>query len=139
MEAKTVLLVEDDDDDAALFERAVAKSKFGKLHRVSSTEQAITCIRDGVRPHLVFLDLMLPNVRGVHFLQWLRDQQDFKCIPVIVLAGVVPQKTMQDLHDLGANAVMEKPGRFEDLVEAVTAACTFWLRFCAPPRGTQRQ
>jgi DNA-binding NarL/FixJ family response regulator len=79
---------------------------------------------------------MLPNVRGVHFLEWLREQDDFRYIPVIVLAGVVPQKTMQDLSKLGANAVMVKPGRFEDLIEAVTAACTFWLRFCVSPPET---
>jgi CheY-like chemotaxis protein len=136
-EEKTILLVEDEDDDAVLFARAVmASTCAAKVHRVESTEQAITCIREGVRPRLVFLDLMLPNVRGVHFLRWIREQEDCKCIPVIVLAGVVSARTMQELCDLGVNAVMVKPGRLQDLREAISAACTFWLRHCVPPPRT---
>jgi CheY-like chemotaxis protein len=135
-EEKTILLVEDEDDDALLFERAVmASTCAAKVHRVGSTEQAITCLREGVRPRLVFLDLMLPNGGGVDFLRWIREQEDCKCIPVIVWAGVVSAPTMQDLCDLGVNAVMVKPGRLQDLREAIAAACTFWLRHCVPPPG----
>jgi CheY-like chemotaxis protein len=132
MQGKSILLVEDNDDDAELFERA-AKNCGATVHRVSSTEQAIACIKKGGKPRLVFLDLMLPNVRGIHFLRWVRERVDSKCIPVIVLAGVVPQRTLQDLCALAANAVMVKPSRLEDLQEAISAACTFWLRFCVPP------
>ena len=132
MEGKSILLVEDNDDDAELFERA-AQNWGAKVYRVTSTEQAIACVTNGTRPKLIFLDLLLPNVRGIHFLQWIRKQEEFNCIPVIVLAGLVPERTMKDLCVLGANAVMVKPSRFGDLQEAISAACTFWLRFCVPP------
>ncbi len=129
---KSILLVEDNDDDAELFERA-AQNCETKVHRVDSTEQAIACMKDGTQPELIFLDLLLPNVRGVHFLRWLREREEFNCIPVIVLAGIVPRRTMKDLCALGANAVMVKPTQLRDLQDAVSAACTFWLRFCVPP------
>ena len=138
MEEKTILLVEDSDDDAALFERAIHRANCGAtVHRVDSTEQAIAWIKEGARPRLVYLDLLLTNLPGEHFLRWVREQEDFKCIPVIVLAGVVPRKTMQDLCDLGVNAVMVKPTRLSDLLEAISTSCIFWLRHCVPPRGTQ--
>ena len=129
MEEKSILLVEDNDDDAELFERA-AHNCGTKIHRVTSTEQAIACVTNGTRPELIFLDLLLPNVRGIHFLQWIREHEEFNWVPVVVLAGVVPKRTLKDLWVLGANAVMVKPTRFGDLPEAISAACTFWLRFC---------
>src|SRR5688572_25320238 len=119
MEGKSILLVEDNDDDAKLFERAAQNC--GKIHRVTSTEEAIAWVTNGTRPHLIFLDLLLPNVRGIHFLQWLREQEELSCIPVIVLAGLVPPRTMKDLCVLGANAVMVKPSRFVELQEAISA------------------
>ena len=131
MQDKSILLVEDNDDDAELFERA-AQNCDAKVHRVDSTEQAMACVTEGTRPRLIFLDLLLPDARGIHFLRWVREQEEFDCTPVIVLTGLVPQRTMKDLCALGVNAVMLKPIRFGDLQEAISAACTFWLRFCVP-------
>jgi hypothetical protein len=67
----------------------------------------------------------------------VREQEDFKCIPVIVLARAVSRKTMQDLCDLGVNAVMVNPTRLSDLQEAISTSCIFWLRHYVPPPGTQ--
>jgi CheY-like chemotaxis protein len=134
---KIILLVEDSDDDAALFLRALARSKCeATLHRVTAVEEAIECILEGMRPRLIFLDLLLPNVRGVHFLRWIREQKDCKCIPVVVLAGVVPEPTLRELCDLGVNAVMLKPSNLSILNEGVSTACIFWLRLCVPPGGS---
>ena len=137
MDKKLILLVEDSDDDAVLFQHAVARSQCeAAVHHVEATEEAIHCIQAGMRPSLVFLDLMLPNIGGVHFLQWVRQQEEFRCIPVIVMTGAIQRQTMTDLCSMGVNAVMVKPLSQALLHEAVSAACTFWLKFCVPPRGT---
>lgn len=81
-----ILVIEDSDDDWLLFERAVAVSGCSATsRRAISVEEAIECINARLRPRLVFLDLLLPNLRGVHFLRWIRSQVDCVCIPVIVL------------------------------------------------------
>jgi two-component system, chemotaxis family, response regulator Rcp1 len=135
---KTILLIEDDENDAELFARAFKRSGCeGVLHHVSTVERAIDSIAGSVHPRLIFLDLLLPNLRGIHFLRWLRDQENCKCIPVVVLAGVVSKKTLRDLCALGANAVMVKPQTTAALQEAVGAACTFWLKHCVPPQATR--
>ena len=137
-EEKTILLIEDSEDDAELFARAFKRSSCeGVLHHASTVELAIHSIAGGVHPSLIFLDLLLPNLRGIHFLRWIRDQEDCKCVPVVVLAGVVSESTLRDLCPLGANAVMVKPQNTTALQEAVGAACIFWLKHCVPPRGTQ--
>jgi two-component system, chemotaxis family, response regulator Rcp1 len=135
---ETILLVEDDDDDATLFQLAVTRSACsGGVHRLRSTEEAINYVKAGLRPRLIFLDLLLADLPGTHFLRWLRDQEDFKCIPVIVLTGVVSTRTMKDLCALGVNAVMVKPSTVTLLEQAILAACTFWLKHCVPPRGSE--
>jgi two-component system, response regulator len=135
---KIILLIEDTEDDAALFARAFKRSGCeGVLHHVSTVEQAIDFITVGAHPKLVFLDLLLPNLRGIHLLRWIRGHESCKCIPVVVLAGVVSESTLRDLCALGANAVMIKPATSTALQEAVGAACIFWLNHCVPPRGTE--
>ena len=134
--ADTILLIEDNDDDSFMFERALATSHCHAVaRRVASVPEAIEAIKAGLRPRLVFLDLFLPNLGGVHFLQWIRAEPDCQCIPVIVFAGVIRRQTMTDLCALGANAVMVKPMEYEQLTEGIGHACRFWLNFCVPPRG----
>jgi CheY-like chemotaxis protein len=135
-EHKTILLVEDDEDDAELFQLAIDRSQCAAaVERVRSAEEAIARIKAGGHPQLVFLDLLLPNLGGVHFLRWIRERKDCQCIPVVVITGLIRTQTMADLCALGVNAVMIKPSGVTALQEAIFAACTFWLKYCVPPRG----
>ena len=134
--ADIIVLIEDNDDDSIMFERAVAASHcHAVLRRAASVQEAIDAIKAGMRPRLVFLDLFLPNLGGVHFLKWIRAQPDCQCIPLIVFIGMIRRQTMTDLCALGANAVMVKPIDYDQLTEGIGVACKFWLNFCVPPRG----
>jgi len=131
-----ILLVEDSDDDVFLFRRAVEHSECdADVCHCGSAAAAMQHL-DSLRrekhplPRLVFVDLLLPNLRGTHLVTWMKQRDEYRSIPVIVITGSAPPRTTADLAALGANAVMLKPTFSEQLVECIGAACTFWLKCC---------
>jgi len=136
MHRDTILLVEDNDDDALLFRRAVEKSGCDAdvchCDSAHAAMQHLDSLRGDNRPlpALVFVDLLLPNVRGTHLVTWMKQRDEFRGIPIIVMTGSAPPKTIADLAALGTNAVMLKPMGSQQLEEAIGAACIFWLKYC---------
>lgn len=71
-----------------------------------------------VRPQLMVLDLMMPDLGGVRVIQELRGSQDLAGLPVLVVTGMVDAvPAMRDL--LGDDAVLVKPFGVAELLERV--------------------
>ena len=90
-----------------------------------------TCAANGVealaavgqsRPDLILLDVMMPKMNGVDFLDALRRDPGGQAIPVVALTGVLDPNHIARLRELGAVEVMTK-ARFtvEQLLEVVRA------------------
>ena len=131
----TILLVEDSEDDVFIFRNAVERSQCeADVCHCPSADAAkqhleSLCHQHHPLPRLVFVDLFLPNVRGTHLVTWMKEREPYRSIPVIVITGAAPPKTVSDLAALHANAAMLKPNRMKDFEEAISAACTFWLKY----------
>jgi CheY-like chemotaxis protein len=72
------------------------------------------------RPDLILLDVMMPKMNGVDFLEHLRRDPDGASIPVIGLTGVFDPNHLARLRELGVADVLTK-ARFtvEQLLECV--------------------
>jgi len=80
-----VLLVEDDDDLASVL---IANFRDAAVHidHASTRQQAVRhCIAR--RPDLIILDLKLPDGDGFSFVEWLRQQQGLRSMPLVVYSG----------------------------------------------------
>jgi CheY-like chemotaxis protein len=132
----TILLVEDSDDDVVLFRRAVERGQCDAdvchFSSTAATMQHLEAVEPQALPRLLFVDFLLPNVRGTHLVTWMKQRERYRGIPVIIITGSAPPKTAADLAALGATAVLLKPNDHNKLIEAVGAACTFWLKYCLP-------
>ncbi|HEY7355390.1 MAG TPA: response regulator, partial [Ktedonobacterales bacterium] len=78
----------------------------------------VTAAKDGMealhliteeRPHLVLLDIEMPQLDGYGLLSILRGQRQFSSIPVAILTSRAADKHRQHAMDLGANAYLVKP------------------------------
>lgn len=102
-----VLLVEDHVDTrsatVALLEEAGAE-----VIEAADGAAALTALASGA-PHLMLLDLMLPDIDGVEILKRLRAQRPESLQTVIVLSGDSASWRVEELERLGADAVMTKP------------------------------
>lgn len=65
---------------------------------------------------LIVVDLMMPEMDGLGFLYWLREEARLK-IPTLVQTGMVKPDTEKRVMDAGANAVIFKPIKADVLVD----------------------
>ena len=143
MNRRIILLVEDSPDDAELFRIAFNRiGASGELRAVGDGEEALGYLAGaGVyadrerfpQPHLLLLDLRMPHVTGFEILQRLRALANFKALPVIAFSGSDYQPDVRYAYELGANCFLKKPNSFEDLIQALTEICSFWLHRCELP------
>lgn len=125
----TILHVEDDPNDTLLLEHACRKAgMIFNLQAVSDGDQAMAYLRgtnafsDRTKhpmPKLILLDLKMPRVSGFDVLAWLRSDDTFKQLPVVVLTSSNHDADIKRAYDLGAKSYLVKPVGFEALVELV--------------------
>ncbi len=65
-----------------------------------------------VKPDIILLDLEMPGMNGLTFLETIRKQRTFEDLPVILLTSVQSRHTLMHAAQLGVNACLLK-NRFE--------------------------
>ena len=72
-------------------------------------------------PDIIVLDLMMPDVTGYDVLEILRDDEQTKELPIVVLTAVTMQRERDRCMSKGADAVMIKPFDPREVARAVGA------------------
>jgi DNA-binding response OmpR family regulator len=144
MKGRPILIVEDNEDHALLLQRAFTKAEPTiALFVVDNGDAAIAYLSgDGSYadrtefplPTLLLLDLKLSGRSGLEVLAWLRQQRGLKRLPVIAFTTSQQPDDVDRAYDLGANAYLIKPARFDHLLAQVQALQRFWLAWNIPPR-----
>lgn len=80
-----ILVVEDDDLTAAVL-RALLERHSVSYYRARTGVEAIE-IASWLRPHLLVLDVLLPDIDGYTVIKWLRKHEALRATPVIVYSG----------------------------------------------------
>lgn len=94
----TVLLVDDDEVDVMGVHRAFKDLKIGNpIAHAEDGMRALQILRNGEikRPFLVLLDLNMPRMNGIEFLQEIRSDENLKDTIVFVLTT---SKAEEDRH-----------------------------------------
>ncbi len=58
---------------------------------------------------LIITDLNMPNVDGFEFIRTLRETEEYRWIPVIILSSLANEEDIQRGLMLGANSYLVKP------------------------------
>jgi len=143
MNQTTVLHVEDDSNDVLLFQHACSKAGIAlQLQAVDDGDQAIAYLRGASKygdreqyplPRLVLLDLKMPRVNGFEVLDWMRREEKFRRVPVVVLTSSNHEADVKRAYDAGANSYLVKPVGFDALVELIKAVHYYWLNLNEQP------
>ena len=122
-----VLVVEDNADHATLIE--IVFSHLDPNARITVTksgEEAIAFVAgdlpdaDGSKPpDVMVLDIDMPGLGGLRFLEWRRGQLDFGDIPVVVFTATREPDLAKRCFALGATEFLEKTSMFVELVPIV--------------------
>jgi len=128
--SRTILLVEDDPDHELLTIRALKKSNIVNEVRVARDgEEALDALFGpaAVRPQLVLLDLKLPKVEGLEVLRRIREDENTRMLPVVVLTSSDEERDVVRSYKLGVNSYIRKPVNFTDFAEATRQLGMYWL------------
>jgi len=128
-----ILLVEDSLIDARLTIGALKEG--GLQHR-------LTLVRDGAeateflfrngrfaqapRPDLILLDLLMPKKSGLEVLAELREDNDLKKIPVVVLTAAEDDDTKDKCRQFGVENYITKPVDYDKFLTVVKKLKHHW-------------
>jgi CheY-like chemotaxis protein len=129
-----ILLVEDDEVDVMNVKRAFSKHAItNPLYVASNGLEALAMLRqDGQPPavpngrRLILLDLNMPKMGGIEFLQALRADPDLALTPVVVLTTSNQDRDRVEAYRLSVAGYLVKPVTFSDFSEMVVALNSYW-------------
>jgi two-component system, chemotaxis family, response regulator Rcp1 len=135
-----ILLVEDNPGDVRLTVEALKEARVtNRLSVVTDGEEALAFLRrqgphaDAPRPDLILLDLNLPRKDGREVLAEIKDDDDLRRIPVIVLTTSSADKDVLKTYDLYANCYITKPVDFMQFLAVMKAIEGFWFTIVKLP------
>jgi CheY-like chemotaxis protein len=70
-------------------------------------------------PNLVLLDITADICDGIGILKWIKEHPQLKTTIIVATGREMPQRLAQNVYDLGANAVFEKPNDLLELSELI--------------------
>lgn len=126
---KAILLVEDDEVDAMTVRRALKELHVSNpLQQVENGEEALGYLRQPgqVLPCIILLDLNMPVMGGIEFLQVVKQDAMLRRIPVVVLTTSEEQQDKVASFDLGVAGYIRKPVDYKQFVEAVRSIDAYW-------------
>ncbi|HEX8587439.1 response regulator [Pseudomonas sp.] len=144
---KPILLVEDNPNDLELTLVALERSQLAN---------EVIVLRDGAEaldyllrrnqhhdrvagnPAVMLLDLKLPKVDGLEVLKVIRETEELRSIPVVMLTSSREEPDLDRAYSLGVNAYVVKPVEFKEFVSAISDLGVFWAVLNEPPPGSLR-
>lgn len=145
IELKRILLVEDNANDVELTLAALAEHRLAnEVHVARDGAEALDYLyRRGKYsqlppglPAVVLLDIKMPKVSGLEVLKQMKQDGNFKSIPVVILTSSREEGDLVLSYQLGVNAYVVKPVDFNQFTEAVRNLGLFWAIINEPPPGT---
>lgn len=112
--SKNVLMIDD----------AVSNLKY--YTEILREKYEISCAKSGIialkflekhTPDIIILDLLMPEMDGLETLRRIKALKPQ--IPVIIMSADSEAKTANDWNRLGAVGFIEKPAKFEEIVETI--------------------
>lgn len=136
-----VLLAEDNVDHAFFTTRAFQDAHGTDLdmHTVTDGEQVLDYLRqrgdfkNAPRPHLIVLDLKMPKKGGLEVLAEMREHEDLRRIPVVVLSSSDRPEDVTESYARGANSYVTKPASLSGLREGVGELARYWMDVASLP------
>ena len=101
-----ILLIEDEEFLRRIFKSRLVTEGY-EVTDVESAEKGLEVLK-GTTPHLIILDLYLPQMNGFEFLERLKADPGRSGIPILILSGLGQEKDIRKGLELGAKEYVIK-------------------------------
>jgi PAS domain S-box-containing protein len=110
------VLVVDDDEPIRLFLRSVLENHGCSVAEAAEGRTAMSMLQEE-RFDAMVTDLVMPDQEGIETIRAAR--KDFPKLPIVAISGAFQGQFLKMAERLGADAVLQKPIRPEDLVRTL--------------------
>lgn len=120
--SRTIVLIDDDPDDHEIFEMAITEASVEAtcIHYYSAETALNQLAKFGDSlPDYIFLDLNMPRMNGMQFLELVKNHPILVHVPVIVYStSILPSTRIQALQH-GAFDFLAKPASYFELIRVL--------------------
>lgn len=138
----SILIADDDADDRYLLQTAFEEKGFKE--KIDFVENGVDLLNfliniqtnessDKKYPRFILLDLNMPKKDGREVLKEMKENPDFKRIPVIIFTTTKNENEIKRCYELGANTYIVKPVSFDALLKMVEDIRSYWLNTASVP------
>jgi CheY-like chemotaxis protein len=137
-----ILMAEDSEHDVMATQRAWKKHNIvNPLEIVRDGEECLDYLHQrgryaeagsAPRPKVLLLDLNMPKLDGLAVIKHIRDDEELRHLPVVILTTSQAEQDRVESYDLGVNAYIVKPMGFEKFADAIRDINLFWQLVTVP-------
>ncbi len=110
-----VLLIEDEESLRKLYTK-ILNAKNYTVEAAADGEDALSVLKI-FRPDVIVLDIVMPNYNGLEFLKILKNDDELKSIPVVMLTALSEMRKITECLDMGAVGYITKDSTVEEIVQ----------------------
>jgi CheY-like chemotaxis protein len=125
LKGKKILVVDDNKTYGRLMSILLSKQGY-KIYIEENVNEALKLLNKD-EFSLIISDLVMPNDDGVDFLKVLKENEQTKDIPVIIISGYDTQDHVDNLKGLGAFDVLPKSFKDSNLVPTIEHAIRYYM------------
>lgn len=129
-----ILIVEDNKGDARLIKEIFNESKlYNSLYFVSDGVEAMDFLRKSGKyanmplPDLIILDLNLPKKDGREVLMEIKQDENLRHIPIVIMTISQADEDIIKSYNLHANCYVTKPIDLTQFMKVVKSIENFWF------------
>jgi CheY-like chemotaxis protein len=123
-----VMLIEDDMIEIMKLNRTIGKLKLKHtIIEANNGEEALELLseKDNL-PDIILLDLNMPKINGIEFLNILKNDESLKYIPTVILTTSNNHKDLHECFKIGVSGYVLKPLKYEVYVEKIEKILSYW-------------
>lgn len=118
MSTKTILIADDSSAMRAMLVSTIEVCGDYHIIEAGSGFEALRLLpREKV--HLILTDINMPDINGLEFISYIRNNSNYLTIPVIIISTEGSQKDIDKGKSLGANEYLIKPFNPEQLQQLI--------------------
>ncbi len=112
-----ILVIDDHQTNVLLMKKILEKNDY-EVFSFTSCKNIINEVMQ-ISPSLILLDIMMPEIDGIEFLQMLKNSVHTKHIPVIIVSAKTDTNSIDKSMELGAVDFIKKPVSIVYLLNAI--------------------
>ena len=117
MKKKRILIVEDVEETLFALKK---KLEYAGYEVYTAANGYTGCnLAKSLRPDLILLDVMLPNIDGFSVCRLLKFDEEYASIPIIMLTAKSQSSDKEIGKQVGVNAYFTKPYNAKELLEKI--------------------